>query len=144
MGDGYYGCNAQKRFQVKVWLRDRPHAIDAISWLHSKTSKVKELLEGHYNNLKIMTSYERTEALFLNDLICPKWIGQIESSKMMVILRLKVNGGVRVSYGYQKGIPRVLRKLFFQSCQMHFDFFFFSEHSFLTFFQKLQKVLVLR
>ena len=49
----------------------------------------------------------------------------------------------RVSYGYQKGIPRVLRKLFFQSCQMHFDFFF-SKHSFLTFFQKLQKVLVLR
>ena len=46
-----------------------------------------------------------------------------------------------VSYGYQKGIPRVLRKLFFQSWQMHLDFFF-SKHSFLTFFQKLQKVLV--
>ena len=32
----------------------------------------------------------------------------------------------RVSYGYQKGIPRVLRKLFFQHCQMHFDLFFFK------------------
>ena len=46
----------------------------------------------------------------------------------------------RVSYGYQKGIPRVLRKLFFQSCQMHFDFFF-KKHSFLTFFRNFKKYL---
>ena len=30
MGGGYYGCNVQKRFLVKVAFRDRPNAIDAI------------------------------------------------------------------------------------------------------------------
>ena len=50
----------------------------------------------------------------------------------------------RVSYGYQKGIPRVLKKLFFSKLSDAFRLFFFKKHSFLTFFQKLQKVLVLR
>ena len=40
--------------------------------VHSKTSKVKKLFEGHYNSLKITASYELTASLFLNDLICPK------------------------------------------------------------------------
>ena len=93
-----------KKLLGQAWLRDRPHAIDAISWVHSKTSKVKKLLEGHYNSLKITTSYELIGALFLNDLICPKWIGQIESSKMSVLFGLKVNAGVRVCHmGIRKG-----------------------------------------
>ena len=43
----------------------------------------------------------------------------------------------RVSYGYQKGISRVLRKLFFQSWQMHFDFFFQAFNS--NFFSETSK-----
>ena len=125
MWSGYYGCNVQKRFWIKVWLRHRPDAIDAISWVHSKTSKVKKLLEGHYNSLKITTSYELTASLFLNDLICPKWIGQIESSKMMVILRLKVNGGVRVCHmDIRKGLHEFWENFFFNIVRCISTFFF--------------------
>ena len=54
-----------------------------------------------------------------------KWIGQIESSKMMVILRLKVNGGVRVCHmDIRKGFHEFWENFFFKVVRCISTFFF--------------------
>ena len=84
-----------------------------------------EIFKTVSNSLKITTSlWAYWSFIFkwfdLSEMNRPDWIIKNDGS-----FRFKSEWWCpRVSYGYQKGIPRVLRKLFFQSWQMHFDFFF--------------------
>ena len=93
------------------------------------------------NSLKITTSLRAYWSFIfkwfgLSEMNRPDWIIKNDGS-----FRFKSEWWCsRVSYGYQKGIPRVFRKLFFQSWQMHFDFFFQAFISKL-FFRNFKKYL---